>query len=197
MLLNLNFMDAVFGSGRQAGRRYAQAVDPMEQPTAEESVENQHFRVMNRAFVRSAVELNSSRQGTVEVGEEIEALESAVFNGTVRVRFSRGWVSQNGPEGSTILEPIATAKSRRAEARERLLSGKRGATAAAAAGNDDSCGGGSGSDGADGEESPPMMPPPPVPTGGDVLDSSQQVVYRVLERALVRGEFKLDSQRKV
>ena len=67
----------------------------MEQPTAGESVENQHFRVMNRAFVRSAVELNSSRQGTVEVGEEIEALESAVFNGTVRVRFSRGWVSQN------------------------------------------------------------------------------------------------------
>ena len=51
---------------------------------------SQHFRVMNRAFVRSAVELISSREGTVEVGEKIEALESAVFNGTVRIRFVRG-----------------------------------------------------------------------------------------------------------
>eukprot|EP01043_Picozoa_sp_COSAG02_P023713 COSAG02_NODE_1274_length_13507_cov_8.324060_4_plen_245_part_00 len=130
----------------------------------------QHFRVINRAFVRSEFEMNSAREGTVEVGEEIEALEMRHNeNGVLRVRFSRGWVSSHGPDGSTILERTAVVSSRQLEARESLLSGKRPA-------------GGS--------------PPAEASAGMAELTDEEPTVYRVLNRAFIRAEFELDSRRQ-
>lgn len=52
------------------------------------------YRVLNRAFIREGFELNSRRQGTVEPGEDIVALELRDNQeGITRVRFERGWVS--------------------------------------------------------------------------------------------------------
>jgi hypothetical protein len=130
----------------------------------------QHFRVINRAFVRGDFEMGYAREGTVEVGEEIEALEMRHNeNGVLRVRFSRGWVSSHGPDGSTILERTAAVSSRQLEARESLLSGKRPA-------------GGS--------------PPGEASAGMAELPDEEPTVYRVLNRAFIRGGFELDSRRQ-
>ena len=137
--------------------------------------ENQRFRVLNRAFIRAGVEMNSTREGTVEVGEEVEALESVQnSSGVVRVRFARGWVSAIGPDGSAILERIAGAnKQRAAESREMLLSGKRPSQDSASP--------------TDSTEAPPIAADDDTPV--------DPVVYKVLERALVRSEFELTSRR--
>lgn len=173
------------GAGR-AGRHDLQLEEPEpepepEMPTGGESNDSgddmsqkdgrQHFRVINRAFVRSEFEMNSTREGTVEVGEEIEALEMRHNeNGVLRVRFSRGWVSSHGPDGSTILERTAAVSGRQLEARESLLPGKRPA-------------GGSPS----GEPSAGMA---------ELLPDEEPTVYRVLNRAFIRGGFELDSRRQ-
>ena len=136
------------------------------EPAGQGDEGRQHFRVINRAFVRSDFEMNSVREGTVEVGEEIEALEMRQNeNGVVRVRFERGWVSADGPDGSTILERIGAGSARQREARETLLTGKRGAAES-------------------------VSQPAPA------TDEEQQPVYRVLNRAFVRAGFELDSRRE-
>ena len=78
------------------------------EPAGQGDEGRQHFRVINRAFVRSDFEMNSVREGTVEVGEEIEALEMRQNeNGVVRVRFERGWVSATaGGSGKPLLERL-------------------------------------------------------------------------------------------
>ena len=128
----------------------------------------QHFRAINRAFVRAEFEMNSTREGTIEVGEEIEALEMRHNeNGVLRIRFDRGWVSCQGPDGSTILERTAAVSGRQLEARESLLTGKRPAGGA-----------------------------PVFATGGETEADEEQTNYRVLNRAFVRGSFELDSRRQ-
>ncbi len=66
------------------------------------------YKAISRAAVRQRFESDSAPGRALEVGEEIDVLESRVNSrGQLRVRFAGGWASVTALDGATLLEPIA------------------------------------------------------------------------------------------
>lgn len=66
------------------------------------------YKAISRAAVRERFESDSAPCRALEVGEEIDVLESRVNSrGQLRVRFAGGWASVTALDGATLLEPTA------------------------------------------------------------------------------------------
>eukprot|EP01043_Picozoa_sp_COSAG02_P028424 COSAG02_NODE_1721_length_11194_cov_7.053718_8_plen_348_part_00 len=66
------------------------------------------YKAVSRAAVRERFESDSAPGRALEVGEEVDVLESRVNSrGQLRVRFAGGWASVTALDGATLLEPIA------------------------------------------------------------------------------------------
>ena len=66
------------------------------------------YKAISRAAVRERFESDSAPGRALEIGEEIDVLESRVNSrGQLRVRFAGGWASVTAFDGATLLEPIA------------------------------------------------------------------------------------------
>ena len=91
----------VGGSGVRAGAGGSAA--PI--PTASEEV-IAAFTAVVKSVVRSGAELDSEKVGVVNPGDEVLALAERRVGSTMRVRFSRGWVSVSSSDGATILESV-------------------------------------------------------------------------------------------
>ena len=63
-----------------------------------------------KSQIREGFAMDSDKAGVLGKGEVIEALEERVNeSGTVRVRFSKGWVSMKTGKGDVVLEPVGGA----------------------------------------------------------------------------------------
>ena len=64
------------------------------------------YRCVKRSAIRADPDLASERTAFLEVGEELQVLESRVVgqHGLLRVRCDRGWVSTNSATGAALLE---------------------------------------------------------------------------------------------
>jgi hypothetical protein len=66
------------------------------------------YKAISRAAVRERFESDSAPGRALEIGEEIDVLESRVNSrGQLRVRFAGGWASVTAFDGATLLESIA------------------------------------------------------------------------------------------
>jgi hypothetical protein len=63
------------------------------------------YRVLNFGAIRAGVALSSPKVGATVVGESILVTQRVVHeDGTVRLQFERGWVSEHGRKGTKLLE---------------------------------------------------------------------------------------------
>ena len=79
------------------------------------SVRGKRYTCVRRSLVRASVGTESDKVGTLEVGQEVLALEGRRLAATqaVRIRFERGWTSLVSGTGEAILEEAADGSAAR------------------------------------------------------------------------------------